>query len=167
LFRLPCRAPAAGLALILSLLSPPGHAVWQWLRGAAITDFKDSDWALLQETARTVLNDKPDREQVNWSNPETGNRGSILALATFQHSGQKCRRVAMRNITHRGREDRGAYSLCQQADGTWQFVPESVLLATDDTTAEAAPAPASDDAEAPPTDAGPTPPPEDPAAPSP
>ena len=52
-------------------------------------------------------------------------------LATFSHQGQVCRRAAMRNLTFRGRDEKSAYSLCQQADGTWEFVSESELLATD------------------------------------
>ena len=112
----------------LLLLAAPSHAVWHWMRGSALSDFSESDWEILKDTARVVLNEKPDREQVNWTNPDTGNKGSIMALATFQHEGRTCRRAAMRNITHRGREDRAAYSLCQQADGDWIFVAESALL---------------------------------------
>jgi surface antigen len=118
------------LLLVSIVAASPSHGVWQWLRGAALTDFKDSDWEMLRETAQTVLNEKPDREQVNWSNPDTGNRGSIMALATFTHEGRTCRRAAMRNITFRGRDERAAYSLCQQADGDWIFVAESALLDT-------------------------------------
>ncbi len=117
------------LLLALAVAAVPAHAVWQWMRGAALTDFRESDWTILRETAREVLNNRPDHEQVNWTNPETGNRGSIIALATFTHEGRKCRRAAMRNITHRGRDDRAVYSLCQQQDGDWIFVSESALLA--------------------------------------
>jgi surface antigen len=117
-----------GLTLATLLLSQPAQGAWQWLRGSALTDFTDSDWEIIKATAREVLNEKPDREQVNWSNPDTGNRGSIMVLATFTHEGRICRRTAMRNLTHRGREDRAAYSLCQQADGDWIFVAESALL---------------------------------------
>jgi len=118
----------ATASLLFALCLPtPGYAVWQWLRGAAATDFKESDWAMLRETALHVLSDLPDREQVNWSNPETGNKGSVMALVTFQYQGQKCRRAAMRNITYRGRDDRSAYTLCQQVDGDWIFVPESAI----------------------------------------
>ena len=117
------------LLLCLAGLAMPSHAVWQWMRGAALTDFKDSDWEILRQTAREVLDNRPDHEQVNWSNPETGNRGSIIALATFSHEGRKCRRAAMRNMTFRGRDDRSAYSLCRQEDGDWIFVSESALLA--------------------------------------
>ena len=116
------------LALALCALSSSSHAVWQWMRGSALSDFRESDWTLLRQTARMVLDDKPDHEQVNWTNPETGNRGSIIVLATFSHEGKRCRRAAMRNLTFRGRDDKAAYSLCQQADGDWIFVPESVLL---------------------------------------
>jgi surface antigen len=116
------------ILLMLGIQSAAGYGAWQWLRGSALTDFKDSDWEIIKATARVVLNDKPDREQVNWSNPDTGNRGSIMALATFTHQGRTCRRAAMRNLTHRGREDRAVYSLCQQADGDWIFVAESALV---------------------------------------
>ena len=119
----------SALVLALAAMAAPGHAVWQWMRGAALTDFKESDWTMLRETAREVLNNRPDHEQVNWSNPETGNRGSIIALATFSHEGRKCRRAAIRNLTFRGRDDKAAYSLCQQEDGDWIFVSESALLA--------------------------------------
>lgn len=129
---------SAALALAVCLSAASSHAVWQWMRGAAVTDFKESDWALLKETARKVLNELPDREQANWSNPETGNRGSVVALATFQHEGRKCRQAAMRNLTFRGRDDRSAYTLCQQADGDWIFVSESAIRAAASTDAPAA-----------------------------
>lgn len=116
--------------LLLALLLPAAsaHAVWHWMRGAAATDFKESDWSMLKATALEALDGKPDGEQVNWSNPETGNRGSIIVLASFTHEGRVCRRAAMRNLTYRGREDKSAYSLCRQKDGDWIFVAESTLI---------------------------------------
>lgn len=125
------RSITACLAVCLLAAALPGHAVWHWMRGAAVTDFNDSDWALLKETARELLDNRPDGEQVNWSNPDTGNRGSLIVLATFSHQGQVCRRTAMRNLTFRGRDEKSVYSLCQQPDGTWQFVSESELLAAE------------------------------------
>ena len=123
------RAACVSLAICLLGAALPGHAVWHWMRGAAVTDFNESDWALLKEAAQELLNNRPDGEQVNWSNPDTGNRGSLIVLATFSHNDQVCRRAAMRNLTFRGRDEKAAYSLCQQEDGTWQFVAESALLA--------------------------------------
>lgn len=123
------RALSACLAICLLTAALPGYAVWHWMRGAAVTDFHESDWAILKEAADDLLNNRPDREQVNWSNPDTGNRGSLIVLATFNHQGQVCRRAAMRNLTFRGRDEKAAYSLCQQEDGSWQFVAESALLA--------------------------------------
>jgi len=122
------RSVVLSLLLALTTMAEPSYGVWQWMRGSAASDFKESDWTMLKDTARTVLNEKPDGEQVNWSNPDTGNRGSIIALATFAHEGRTCRRAALRNLTFRGREDRAAYSLCQQKDGDWIFVAESALL---------------------------------------
>jgi surface antigen len=122
----------AGLLLfaVVGFTALSAQANWHWMRGSAISDFGDSDWVLLKEAAQLVLNDKPDNEQVNWTNPDTGNRGSIIAIVTFSHDGKRCRRAAMRNQTFRGREDMAAYSLCQQADGEWAFVSESVLRET-------------------------------------
>jgi len=140
-FRATNHVASAALALALLLPAASSHAVWQWMRGAALTDFKDSDWTMLKETARHVLSDLPDREQANWSNQETGNKGSIIALATFQYEGQKCRLAAMRNITFRGRDDRSSYTLCQQADGDWIFVPESSIRGSMATEAAGAEAP--------------------------
>ncbi len=127
-------ASCVGICLLAAAL--PGYAVWQWMRGAAVTDFHDSDWALLKEAAQDMLNNRPDGEQVNWSNPDTGNRGSLIVLATFNHQGRVCRRAAMRNLTFRGRDEKAAYSLCQQEDGTWQFVAESELLAAETASSE-------------------------------
>ena len=128
--RQPLKSLLAGALLVtLSATAIPGHAVWHWMRGAAVTDFNESDWAILKATARDLLDNKPDHEQVNWTNPETGNRGSIIGLATFAHDGRKCRRAAMRNLTFRGRDDKAAYTLCREPDGEWVFVSESALLA--------------------------------------
>ena len=124
--------------VLLTLTAPSSHAVWQWMRGAALADFKDSDWVMLKATARQVLNEKPDGEQVNWTNPETGNRGSIIAIETFTHEGDHCRRAAMRNIAASGKEGRATYNLCQQSDGDWIYLSPSALR-------EPAPAPTSPD----------------------
>ena len=117
------------VCLLLGLASPYSHAVWQWMRGAVLADFKDSDWDMLKATARQVLNEKPDGEQVNWTNPETGNRGSIIALETFTHEGDRCRRAAMRNISASGKEGRATYNLCRQSDGDWIYLSPSALHA--------------------------------------
>ena len=130
------RALSLGVFACLLATALPGHAVWHWMRGAAVTDFHESDWEMLQETAREVLNNRPDHEQVNWSNPATGNRGSLIVLATFTHQGQVCRRTAMRNLTFRGRDEKAAYSLCQQDNGEWEFVAESTLFAEEATPAD-------------------------------
>ena len=122
------RALGACFGLCLLVAALPGHAVWHWMRGAAVTDFHESDWTILKQAADDLLNNRPDMEQVNWSNPDTGNRGSLIVLATFSHQGQVCRRAAMRNLTFRGRDEKAAYSLCQQDDGRWEFVAESALL---------------------------------------
>lgn len=124
--------------LLLAVAATSSHGMWQWMRGAALADFQDSDWVLLKATARDVLDNKPDGEQVNWTNPATGNRGSIIAIETFSHDGKQCRRAAMRNISASGKQGQASYNLCQQNDGDWIYVSASVLRPPAKPTAQAA-----------------------------
>ena len=57
------------LAGSIILLALPSHAVWHWMRGSALTDFKESDWAMIRDrfdwrlsnlyTQRLVINTDP------------------------------------------------------------------------------------------------------------
>ncbi len=108
-------------------LSLPAAAVWGWLRGAAITEFTDSDWVMLKAEARRVLDEVDDKTRVDWTNPETGNGGSMKPLTTFEVDGHTCRQMAFKQVTAKGIEGQAVYHLCQQDDSTWQFVAESEL----------------------------------------
>ncbi len=113
--------------IVLLTASLPAAAVWEWMRGAAITDFTDSDWVILKAEARRVLDEVADKVQVDWSNPETGNGGSMKPLATFDVDGQTCRQMAFKQVTAKGIEGQAVYHLCRQDDLTWKFVAASEL----------------------------------------
>lgn len=105
------------------------YAVWGWMRGAAVGEFNDADWEMLKETARSTLDTAADGVQVNWRNDDSGNKGAFKAIMTFRYEDQRCRRLAILNINHKGERGVANYNLCQQTDTTWKFVADNAVTA--------------------------------------
>ena len=61
-------------------------------------------------------------EPIQWTNPETGNRGTIEPTRTYQgESGQTCREY--QHIVYvGGRAEQARGNACQQPDGTWRIL---------------------------------------------
>jgi surface antigen len=61
-------------------------------------------------------------EPIQWTNPETGNRGTIEPTRTYQdQSGQTCREY-QHTVYVGGRAEQARGNACLQADGTWRIV---------------------------------------------
>jgi surface antigen len=61
-------------------------------------------------------------EPIQWTNPETGNRGTIEPTRTYQdQSGQTCREY-QHTVYVGGRTEQARGNACLQADGTWRIV---------------------------------------------
>ena len=59
-------------------------------------------------------------ESTEWSNPDSGNSGSISPQRTYQNaSGQYCREF-QQQITVGGQTEDGFGTACRQADGSWR-----------------------------------------------
>ena len=118
----------AGCAALLAVaLAAPAHAAWGWLRGAAVSEFTESDWAVFQATGLKALDDAVDGEIVQWSNDETGAHGRMRIVETFRHSETWCRRIAFESVSGKGTRGRSVYNLCLKPDQTWAFVTDSEL----------------------------------------
>ena len=76
-------------------------------------------------TTDTLEYGKPG-EQVGWSNPDSGNSGTVTAGETYQNdAGEDCRRFE--TTAQVEGEDRTAEgTACRMDDGTWQVVEEPV-----------------------------------------
>ena len=107
------------LAIILLINSSPAWAAWEWITETAISQFTAEDIALLKATGREALDTQPDDTEVSWSNPETGNSGSIIIMNTRELEGQTCRTAVLKNKTQT-LEGSARYFLCQQEGGTWK-----------------------------------------------
>ena len=61
-------------------------------------------------------------DSTEWSNPDSGNSGSISPLRTYQNaSGQYCREF-QQQITVGGQTEDGFGTACRQADGSWRIM---------------------------------------------
>jgi len=61
-------------------------------------------------------------EPIQWTNPETGNRGTIEPTRTYQdQTGQTCREY-QHTVYVGGRAEQARGNACQQPDGTWRIV---------------------------------------------
>ena len=115
------------MVAVFSLGALNAHSFWGWMRGAVVNQFTDADWEILKSEARRTLDGTADGGQVDWSNPDSGNGGSIKPLESFVFQGQRCRKTAFRHTSADGLEGQGVYNLCRQDDGTWKFVADSSL----------------------------------------
>ncbi len=104
-------------------------AIWGWMQGAAIGEFTDADWEILEDRARETLNTAADGEQVNWRNEDTGDKGAMKVIMTFRYNDQTCRRIAFLNVNNQGQRGVANYNLCKQADQTWKFVSDTAVTA--------------------------------------
>ncbi|MBN67488.1 MAG: hypothetical protein CMM94_08000 [Rickettsiales bacterium] len=81
-----------------------------------------SDMLYAQQTNQRALETAQPGQSLPWSNPETGNRGTVTPSNYYQTaSGQYCREFSQ-TIYVDGRSEKGYGTACRQADGSWQIV---------------------------------------------
>jgi len=110
-------------ALLVAALAPAALAQnINFLHRGPVTYLGDVDKQILRDTFNAALSDAEDGETVRWSNPDSGNNGTIEVLDTHEDYGTTCRTV--RTFTQAsGNEGGGVYRLCLADDDTWQFAP--------------------------------------------
>ena len=98
-----------------------GAAVGGLLGGATGNVLDQRDRRLAAETAARAFETAPTGSSVPWTNPDTGNSGSITPTRTWQEpSGQYCREYQQEVIV--GGQKEQAYGVaCRQPDGSWQI----------------------------------------------
>ncbi len=73
-----------------------------------------------ERTAQMALEGTKTGQMAQWNNPDTGNRGTITPIRTFQaQGGQYCREYTQ--VIYVGGKKQEAYgTACRQPDGAWQ-----------------------------------------------
>jgi surface antigen len=110
----------AGLAGFLLATGSPAHAGnLEFLNKSPVSYFNDEDMRLLKETVTQVLDDKNAFIKKAWSNPATGNSGTVEGRGAFKTAaGVSCKRVRVTNHT-KAVDGQGTYNVCQDADKGW------------------------------------------------
>jgi surface antigen len=111
---------AATLAMMLALLATDARGQMNPLRQLALTT---ADIELLTATANRVYETGQIGTKEAWSNPESGNSGTVELLETFEREGLPCRRVEhVVNIARDAVPKRLVLATCRVADGRWLLV---------------------------------------------
>jgi surface antigen len=98
-----------------------GTAVGALLGVLAGNVLDQRDQRLASQAAARALETAPSGEAVPWTNPDTGNRGSVTPTRTWQTaSGQYCREY-QQEIVVGGEVRQGFGTACRRPDGTWQI----------------------------------------------
>ena len=81
-----------------------------------------ADRLAMDQATQTALETEPSGTQVGWSNPDSGNFGTIVPEPAFKDTtGRYCREF-QQSITVGGKSESGYGTACRQPDGSWQIV---------------------------------------------
>lgn len=80
-----------------------------------------ADQQLYHNTSQTALETGQPGETLPWSNPQTGNRGTVTPQRYYETNGRYCREY-QQTITVGGKTQEGYGTACRQPDGSWEVV---------------------------------------------
>lgn len=81
-----------------------------------------ADMAYYRNTSQQALETAPPGQTLPWSNPQSGNHGTVTPQAYYQTaSGQYCREYTQ-TISVGGKQAQGYGTACRQPDGSWQII---------------------------------------------
>ena len=100
----------------------------QWTYAANMGVFADAPYSYFTEKDRQLfhaaldeaLNTGKENELRAWTNPESGSRGEITPIKSFERAGKACRQAKIFNQA-RGRRNESLQVFCRKADGTWKW----------------------------------------------
>lgn len=93
-----------------------GH--WQ-VSDSLMRQTTDSDWALLEDTVKEVLESASDNQlPASWFNPASNNAGVVVPVSVLSHEGNFCRELAISIINAKGSTMDGHYTFCKK-NGQW------------------------------------------------
>lgn len=83
--------------------------------------FTDRDIVYINQTAYNSFETVPTYTTTSWSNPDTGNYGTITPTRTYEQQGRYCREY-QQNVTVGGRVQESYGTACRQPDGQWEII---------------------------------------------
>ena len=116
---------AAGVAIVAVAGGTPGSMAAAGAVGGLVGGFignrlDDRDKRMASEAASRAFESGRTGESTQWSNPDTGNSGSVTPTKTYQlANGQYCRQYTQ-DIVVGGEKHQTHGTACRQGDGTWE-----------------------------------------------
>lgn len=99
-----------------------GALLGAFIGGEAGKSLDRADRLYLQQTQQSALETSATGQVAQWQNPESGNRGEIRPIQTFQQSdGTYCREFEQ-TIWVENQSETARGTACRQADGSWRIV---------------------------------------------
>ena len=81
-----------------------------------------ADRLAMQHATQNALETAPSGSASSWSNPDSGNSGTVTPTQTYQRSdGAYCRELTQ-TVTVGGRTQEAYGTACRQPDGRWQII---------------------------------------------
>ena len=81
----------------------------------------ERDRLLAGEAYSTALEYNPTDKAAEWKNPDSGNYGRVIPVATYRQNGQYCREFTQ-EIFIGGEKQTGYGRACRQPDGSWEII---------------------------------------------
>jgi surface antigen len=91
-----------------------------FLEDSPVAYFSDEDVDLMLDTFDRAMESNKDGEMSQWSNPKSGNGGTITVLETTTRDNQSCRKARIENQT-KNSKGRSEFLFCQATDGSWKI----------------------------------------------
>ena len=92
-----------------------------FLHDAPIRVMTKPDLDLLEKSMYRALDETPDGDSLNWSNPDTGTHGTITPTASWREQSRPCRTLQFENEAQ-GKKGNARFDFCKQDDGSWKIV---------------------------------------------
>ena len=98
-----------------------GRCIGGLLGSSVGKSLDDVDRVMMERTSQASLEHTKAGSTSTWSNPDTGNSGSVTPTKTYQaSSGEYCREYRQ-TIVVGGKEEEAFGTACRQPDGTWKI----------------------------------------------
>jgi surface antigen len=100
-----------------------GGALAGGLIGGAIGNRMDAaDRRESERAAQQAFETAPTGQTTNWSNPDSGNHGTITPMRTFQTASNEYCREFQQTVVIGGEEEQAHGTACRQSNGSWRIV---------------------------------------------
>jgi len=111
------------LPIALAISVQPAHAQMLWGRAwETNVSLSQADIDMIKTTLAQKIHGQAVGTSASWSDPASGNSGSLTLLQVFFRQGQRCEQIAYRiSPPTKGSSDHYILMSCLQPDGTWKL----------------------------------------------